>query len=378
VTTLRRIGQQIRAAIGDLRVGDEPDRPFPDLVEELVTTHRSAAPGCEFVLDLDGTPDRLPGDIGDHALRVIGEALTNARRHASATRIQIDVSVAGGSFVASVTDDGRGLDQRRPPARGGGHGIAGMRERAALLAGQLQIARRAGGGTAVELRAPLAGPRVPHAARVLLVDDHTAIREALALAFAGDDEFVVTGQAGSLAEARRLLGDVDIAIIDIELPDGDGGELIAELRDANPDAQALVLSAHVDRAAMAKVVESGAAGVLSKATHLHEVVAAVRRLHAGETLIGLQEVVDLLRFAGTERERELSDHRRIARLTPREREILQLLADGLDSRRVAARLYISPRTQRNHMANILTKLGLHSQLQAVLFALRHGVVEPRA
>jgi DNA-binding NarL/FixJ family response regulator len=127
------------------------------------------------------------------------------------------------------------------------------------------------------------------------------------------------------------------------------------------------------------VVESGAAAVLSKATHLHEVVAAVRGLRAGETLIGLQETVDLLRFAGSERERELGDRRRIERLTPRELEILQLLADGLDGRRVAARLYISPRTQRNHMANILSKLGLHSQLQAVLFALRHGIVDaPRA
>jgi DNA-binding NarL/FixJ family response regulator len=100
----------------------------------------------------------------------------------------------------------------------------------------------------------------------------------------------------------------------------------------------------------------------------------VRRLRAGDTLMPLQDMVDLLRFAGSERERELGARRRIERLTPREREILQLLADGLDSRRVADRLCISPRTQRNHMANILSKLGLHSQLQAVLFALRHGVV----
>jgi DNA-binding NarL/FixJ family response regulator len=209
---------------------------------------------------------------------------------------------------------------------------------------------------------------------VLLVEDHAAIREALALAFSGDDGFAVAGQAGSLADARQQLEDVDVAIIDIELPDGDGGELIAELRAANPDAQALVLSAHVDRASTAKMVERGAAGVLSKATHLHEVVAAVRRLRAGDTLMPLQDMVDLLRFAGSERERELGARRRIERLTPREREILQLLADGLDSRRVADRLCISPRTQRNHMANILAKLGLHSQLQAVLFALRHGVV----
>ena len=103
-------------------------------------------------------------------------------------------------------------------------------------------------------------------------------------------------------------------------------------------------------------VEKGAAGVLSKTTHLHEVVDAVRRLLAGETLIPLDEVVELLRFAGRKRERELGERRLIESLTAREREILQLLTDGLDGSTMAARLYISPRTQRNHVANILGKL----------------------
>ena len=165
-----------------------------------------------------------------------------------------------------------------------------------------------------------------------------------------------------------------MAIIDLVLPDGDGSDLIAELRDVNPNAQALVLSANVDRSAAARAVEKGAAGVLSKITHLHEVVDAVRRLLAGETLIPLDEVVELLRFAGRERERELDERRLIETLTAREREVLQLLADGLDGPAMAARLYISPRTQRNHVANILGKLRVHSQLQAVIFGLRHGIV----
>ena len=114
--------------------------------------------------------------------------------------------------------------------------------------------------------------------------------------------------------------------------------------------------------------------MLSKITHLHEVVGAVRRVIAGETLIPLDEVVELLRFAGRERERELEERRLIESLTAREREILQLLADGLDGPAMAARLYISPRTQRNHVANILGKLHVHSQLQAVMFGLRHGIV----
>ena len=115
--------------------------------------------------------------------------------------------------------------------------------------------------------------------------------------------------------------------------------------------------------------------MLGKTTHLHEVVSAVRRVRAGETLMPLDEVVELLRFAGRRRERELDERRLIESLTPREREVRQLLAAGLDSVAIARRLHISPRTQRNHVANILAKLEMHSQLQAVVFALRHGVVQ---
>ena len=105
------------------------------------------------------------------------------------------------------------------------------------------------------------------------------------------------------------------------------------------------------------------------------VLSAVRRVRAGETLMELNEVVELLRFDGRRRERELDERRLIETLTPREREVLQLLAAGLDSAAIARRLHISPRTQRNHAGNILAKLGVHSQLQAVVFALRHGVVQ---
>lgn len=211
---------------------------------------------------------------------------------------------------------------------------------------------------------------------VLIVDDHAAIRESIALAFEQDGGFRIAGLAGSLAEARTKLDGVDVAIIDLGLPDGSGAEL-ADLRAANPRAQPLVLSATVDRSSTAQAVERGAAAVLCKTAHLHQIVEAVRRLRAGETLIPLTETVELLRFAGRERERASSAQRLIDSLTAREREVLQLLADGLDGAAVASRLHISPRTQRNHVANILSKLGVHSQLQALVFALRHGVVTVR-
>ena len=167
---------------------------------------------------------------------------------------------------------------------------------------------------------------------------------------------------------------VVVAVVDLGLPDGDGSDLIAEVREVEPNAHAVVLSAALDRS----VVERGAAGALSKVTRLSDVIDAVRRVRAGETLLPLDEVVELLRFASRERERELLDGQAIGSLTSRELEILQLLADGCDSRRAAARLHISVRTQRNHVANILGKLGVHSQLHALIFALRYQLVELRS
>jgi DNA-binding NarL/FixJ family response regulator len=146
------------------------------------------------------------------------------------------------------------------------------------------------------------------------------------------------------------------------------------LRAANRRAQALVLTAELGRAEIGRAVENGAAGVLHKTAELEEVVDAVQRLSAGEALLPLEEVVELLRFAGARKDEDYEAQQAIARLTPREREILQLLAEGLDSHGIAERLYISLRTERNHMTSILAKLGAHSRLQALVFAVRHGLV----
>jgi DNA-binding NarL/FixJ family response regulator len=141
--------------------------------------------------------------------------------------------------------------------------------------------------------------------------------------------------------------------------------------------KALVLSATLDRAEIARAVEAGAAGVLHKSAEMEEVVEAVRRLRAGESLVPLEEVVELLRFASSRREQEQEARQAMAKLTPREKDVLQALAEGLDSKEIADRLYISVETERNHMASILAKLEVHSRLQALVFAARHGVVDIR-
>ena len=375
---LKSVGEQLRAAIYDLRLGGEQRTPFPELLESLVAMHRGIAVEPEIELDLrGGIPAGPLGATGSQTLRILGEALTNARRHASARRVRVSVWSSDGKLHAEVFDDGRGFDPAERPARVAGHGIAGMRERAALLHGRLDIVGEPSTGTTVRLELPLrpAHERAAEEVRVLLVEDHTAVREAIAGMFERESDLTVVGQAESLAEARELLHGVDVAVLDLALPDGDAIALIPELRAASPGAHVLVLSANLDRAQTARAIDAGAAGALDKTADLDQVVDAIRRLRAGQALLPSHEIVELLRFARHRREQERKDRQAIASLTRRECEVLKAFAAGLDGQTIADRLGISIRTERNHVARILNKLGVHTQLQAVLFALRYGLID---
>jgi PAS domain S-box-containing protein len=392
LATLDRMGPHLRGAIYDLRLEREHDRPFDVLLEELVELQRTMAPHLKIALDMQaGTLEGSLGETGREILRIIGEALTNACRHSEATSVWVRVGISNGILYGEVEDDGRGFGPTQPPTAattgGGGVGIRAMRERANHLGGELNTESEPGQGTKVRFELVLHREELEEAEQeeevhILIVDDHASIREALASSFEEEEGFEVVGQAGSLSEARRMLEketqkSIDVAVLDLGLPDGYGGDLIKEMHEKNPRAQALVLSASLDRAQIARAVECGAAGVLNKTAHLDEVVGAVRRLRAGETLMPLEEVVELLRFASARRDEEYEARQAIESLTSREIEVLQALAEGLDSRQIAERLHISLRTERNHMTSILAKLGVHSQLQALVLAQRHGVVEIR-
>jgi DNA-binding NarL/FixJ family response regulator len=192
-------------------------------------------------------------------------------------------------------------------------------------------------------------------------------------------DFEVVAQAGSLGEARRVMRGrkADLGVIDLALPDGEGAELIEELREANPQFAALVLTASLDRAEHARAIEVGAAGVLHKAADVDEILDAARRLAAGEALISSEELAEMLRLAGQSREEEREARASIEQLTRREMQVLGALAEGLSNKEIAERLNMSVDTERTHMMNILSKLGVHSRLQALLFAARYGLIELR-
>ena len=211
--------------------------------------------------------------------------------------------------------------------------------------------------------------------RILLVDDHTAFRQALGFVLEREQDVASIKQAGSVAEASLLLNDVDVAVVDIDLPDGNGVQIINALRAKQPHAKVLVLTGSANRKDMAQAVEAGAAGMMHKSANIAEIVDAVRRLNVGEFLIDPRDLVDLLRMARQEREQDRDAQDALARLTPREREVIQALADGLTDKQIAQRLLISVETARTHIVNILAKLKVDSRLKALVFAARYGAVK---
>jgi RNA polymerase sigma factor (sigma-70 family) len=210
--------------------------------------------------------------------------------------------------------------------------------------------------------------------RVLLVDDHSAFRQPLAFMLNREPDISIVGQAAMLAEARTMLSGIDVAVVDLDLPDGNGVDLVRDLRQASPHGKVLVLTGSASRFDQARAVEAGAAGVMHKAAPLEEIIGAVKRLGRGEDILSLQEMVELLRLASQHREEDREAQRALGQLTPRERDVLQALGRGLSDKEMAQELGVSTETVRTHMVNILSKLEVDSRLQALVFAVRHGAV----
>ncbi|QIN80917.1 response regulator [Rubrobacter marinus] len=215
----------------------------------------------------------------------------------------------------------------------------------------------------------------------MLLDDHDSFRQPLAFMLEREPDLAVVAEAGSLADAREALiglyerGEgLDVAVVDLDLPDGSGTEFISELVRANRRALVLVLSAHSEQGCLARAIEAGAAGILHKSSRIGDITDAVRRLRAGEQLVSPQEVMEAIRLVSRERRESVEARRIIDEITPREKEVLQALADGLGDKEISERLSVSLGTTRTHMANILSKLEVQSRLQALVFALRHGIV----
>jgi DNA-binding NarL/FixJ family response regulator len=218
-------------------------------------------------------------------------------------------------------------------------------------------------------RAQHAGPTIT----VLVVDDHAVVRQGLRTFLDLQEDIEVVGEAGdgaaAVEEAERLAPDV--VLMDLAMPGIDGVEAIRELRSRVPDARAIALTSFSDDERVFGAVRAGAAGYLLKDTDPAELVAGIRTVAAGQGLLSPLVAARLLEeMAGGGGGRpEAAD------LTPREREVLVLIAGGRSNKRIALELGVAEKTVKTHVGHVLAKLGVSDRTQAALWAVRHGLVE---
>ena len=204
--------------------------------------------------------------------------------------------------------------------------------------------------------------------RVFLLDDHEIVRRGVRDLLEADEDIEVVGEAGTVAEAldRIPLALPDVAVLDVQLPDGSGVEVCRDVRSARPELACLMLTSFSDDEALFEAIMAGASGYLLKQVRGSDIVDAVRRAAAGQSLLDpalTARVVERLRRGPAEDER-LRD------LTGQERKILSLLADGMTNRQIADELFLAEKTVKNYVSNLLSKMGMSRRTEAAVYAAR--------
>lgn len=203
---------------------------------------------------------------------------------------------------------------------------------------------------------------------VFLLDDHEVVRTGLRSLLEAADDLVVVGEAATVEEALARIPPTrpDVAILDVRLPDGSGVEVCREIRSRMPEIACLMLTSYADDEALFASIMAGASGYVLKQVGGMDLVADVRRVALGESLLDpalIEQVLDRLR-GGPEEDPLL------AGLTPQERRILDLIADGQTNRQIADTMYLAEKTVKNYVSNLLAKLGMERRTQAATYAAR--------
>jgi DNA-binding NarL/FixJ family response regulator len=213
--------------------------------------------------------------------------------------------------------------------------------------------------------------------RVLIVNDHLAFADAVALRLQAEADLVVVGCVTSLSphDLASRRGSVDVAVVDIEVGQEAAMELVAKLRSSSGDMKVIALIADGDAQTASAAVRAGASGFVTKAVPAGELIDAIRSVERNETWIDRRLLTDVLQEL-QQTTAPTHEEVMISKLTPREREVLSLMLAGLDRAQIARRLVISHNTVRTHTRNLLRKLEVHSSIEAVGLALRGGVHPP--
>ncbi|MEU2582703.1 response regulator transcription factor [Streptomyces avermitilis] len=205
---------------------------------------------------------------------------------------------------------------------------------------------------------------------VFLLDDHEVVRRGVHDLLSGEDDIEVVGEAGTAADAlvRIPATQPDVAVLDVRLPDGSGVEVCREIRSQNNAVKCLMLTSYADDEALFEAIMAGASGYVLKAIRGSELLAAVRDVAAGKSLldpVATARVLERLREDGAPKEDD-----RLAHLTEQERRILDLIGEGLTNRAIGERLHLAEKTIKNYVSSLLSKLGMQRRSQAAAYVAR--------
>jgi len=204
--------------------------------------------------------------------------------------------------------------------------------------------------------------------RVFLLDDHELVRRGLRDLLELDGGFEIVGEAGTAAEALARIPPTrpHVAVLDVQLPDGSGVEVCREIRSQHPEIACLILTSFSDDEALFNAIMAGASGYVLKQIRETDLVGAIHKVAAGQSLLDpqlTQRVLDRLRNGDPEDER-------LARLTPQERRILALVGEGMTNRQIGEEIHLAEKTVKNYMSNVLSKLGMERRTEVAAFAAR--------
>jgi two-component system response regulator DevR len=202
--------------------------------------------------------------------------------------------------------------------------------------------------------------------RIFLVDDHEIVRRGVADLFEDEPDLEIVGEAATVAEALARIPSVavDVAVLDVRMPDGNGVELCRDLRSQLPELRCLILTSYSDDEALLNAIMAGASGFVLKQVLGNDLITAVRKVGAGESLLDAKTTEALMKRIRQGKD----DGGALAGLTDQERAVFELVGEGLTNRQIAARLFLAEKTVKNYVSHILAKLGMQRRTQAAVLA----------
>ena len=372
-----------------------------DLREHILSLRAVILPELGFFLALDQYLQQFEQNSGIHTemivpetlaerafepvvevqlLRIIQEALTNARKHAAARQVQVSFAVQGDQVLVTVEDDGQGFDPAQLATQNGKQfGLRFMGERAEAVGGSVQVSSTPGHGTEVIVQVPLGEEGGEEPMKVLLVDDHPLFLEGLQNLLTARGIEVV-GMAGdgleALEKARAL--HPDVILMDVQMPRCDGLAATRLIKAELPEVKIVMLTVSEEDEDLFEAIKSGASGYLLKSLDAREFFDLLSGLGRGEAPLSPGLAARILDEFARARRLEVATSvggEDVEGLTPRQMEVLTLVAQGMTYKEAGAALHLSDRTIKYHMGEVLNRLHLENRAQVIAYAARMGLVK---